>query len=1014
MKKFLSIATAIMLSTTNAWGVSSRVITADVIKNTNGGAALNVPAVGVNIISDTATQTLTGKTISGSANTFSNIPAAAVSSGIFAIANGGTGQSSANAAFNALAPSQATHAGQYLSSDGTNTSWAPITGVSFPLFASNGSLGAPVYSFSADSTLGVYYFGTGAIGYSGKARFSDFVYSPNQKGYYGRDLANSADVHLISTDGNDRVNIGQSNKDLIAEGVSITFNNLDNSTDFNMSSNSNQFTFANRGNGSSGTKLLLFAGNNSQAITVKVPTSLSANWSLTLPPDAGTNGQVLTTNGSGVSTWTTVSGGSGANTALSNLITTDINQNFIFNTGGAAVIQTKNTAGVSQNLSVITGAPTVANVNSGDLNLGSGNVTGTGIPGAINITAGTMATAADTSINHLSRTVRFYGYSADQGLERMLLGVAGGLGSDSGYRIETSAASGGNVSQSMDFGTGDATAGTSSGGINIYSGPAATSSGAISIYSGTPASTGTSGGVFIYTSPAISTGSSGGVALDTGIVQDGTGGNITLSTHAPGGTGSRGDVEISSDQLVVKDNDAVVAPPLLLYNLGNTAYTGLKSVATSSVIYSLPPDDGTAGQFLQTDGSANLSWTTSAVTFPLLGPDGSAGAPTISFASDPDTGIWRGSSGTMIFTGNGSNVFAVAPNFIGPTGGGIVNGNHGSPWASTSANILDATNTGQVRIFNLANTQSVGFTVDAVLASSTLYQLPSTDGTSGQVLSTDGAGILSWAPAATPSYPLLGPDGSASTPTISFSSESNTGFYHPTSGDIAFSVAGTASYHFKAAEITPDIDGGANLGSSSKRFSTIWSDTFKGGGPITLNPGGTGNISIGDNQLNNMTHMAMSNIAGGTHNVHTPNTADNSVPSDSIQIYTGDNTGGNNSGDLSFLIGSVTGGGVRGHFLFDGHMHTTGAAPGVSACGTSPSIAGNDVNGRVTVGTGGVATSCTVTFVQAWATAPICTIGDESTSLLVTPAPTTTALVITAATPFGASDKLSYHCEGYQ
>jgi hypothetical protein len=44
--------------------------------------------------------------------------------GTVAIANGGTGQTTANAAFNALAPSQTGNNGKYLTTDGTNTSWA--------------------------------------------------------------------------------------------------------------------------------------------------------------------------------------------------------------------------------------------------------------------------------------------------------------------------------------------------------------------------------------------------------------------------------------------------------------------------------------------------------------------------------------------------------------------------------------------------------------------------------------------------------------------------------------------------------------------------------------------------------------------------------------------------------------------------------------------------------------------------------------------------------------------------
>ena len=66
-------------------------------------------------------------------------------SATLAIASGGTGQTTANAAFNALAPSQTSASGKYLKSDGTNTSWdaldistADITGT---LPVANGGTG---------------------------------------------------------------------------------------------------------------------------------------------------------------------------------------------------------------------------------------------------------------------------------------------------------------------------------------------------------------------------------------------------------------------------------------------------------------------------------------------------------------------------------------------------------------------------------------------------------------------------------------------------------------------------------------------------------------------------------------------------------------------------------------------------------------------------------------------------------------------------------------------------------
>lgn len=48
--------------------------------------------------------------------------------GTVGIAAGGTGQTTANDAFNALVPSQATHNGQFLTTDGTNTSWGTVAG----------------------------------------------------------------------------------------------------------------------------------------------------------------------------------------------------------------------------------------------------------------------------------------------------------------------------------------------------------------------------------------------------------------------------------------------------------------------------------------------------------------------------------------------------------------------------------------------------------------------------------------------------------------------------------------------------------------------------------------------------------------------------------------------------------------------------------------------------------------------------------------------------------------------
>jgi hypothetical protein len=54
---------------------------------------------------------------------------------------------------------------------------------------------------------------------------------------------------------------------------------------------------------------------------------------------------------------------------------------------------------------------------------------------------------------------------------------------------------------------------------------------------------------------------------------------------------------------------------------------------------------------------------------------------------------------------------------------------------------------GQIRLYEVTTngTNYIGFQAPDILASNLLFELPATDGTAGQCLTTDGAGILSWA-----------------------------------------------------------------------------------------------------------------------------------------------------------------------------------------------------------------------------------------------------------------------------
>ena len=128
---------------------------------TNSATRLGIGTNGYVLTSNGTTATWsasTGGVTSFSAGTTGLTPnttttGAVTLAGTLALANGGTGQTTANAAFNALAPSQTTNSGKYLTTDGTNTSWATV--VSGASLSNDTSTSTNLYPLFANATSGV-------------------------------------------------------------------------------------------------------------------------------------------------------------------------------------------------------------------------------------------------------------------------------------------------------------------------------------------------------------------------------------------------------------------------------------------------------------------------------------------------------------------------------------------------------------------------------------------------------------------------------------------------------------------------------------------------------------------------------------------------------------------------------------------------------------------------------------------------------------------------------------------
>ena len=219
------------------------------------------------------------------------------------------------------------------------------------------------------------------------------------------------------------------------------------------------------------------------------------------------------------------------------------------------------------------------------------------------------------------------------------------------------------------------------------------------------------------------------------------------------------------------------------------------------------------------------------------------------------------------------------------------------------------------------------------------------------------------------------------------------------------------------------------VGYTAGRNHTTTSDSACVGEGACFSNGASGSC-VGINCLYNATggqnsaigYFSLTNISTGASNmgVGTNSGATVTTGSDNTFIgYAADGSAAARSGsialgraasataDKQMAIGSATYPIESAYF--------TGTAPSLSSCGTTPSITGNDMAGKVTIGTnGGGVTSCTVSFAVTWATnAPACVISGDNTLVTYIATTSTTAMTITSSLDM-QSDVISYQCLGYK
>ena len=247
----------------------------------------------------------------------------------------------------------------------------------------------------------------------------------------------------------------------------------------------------------------------------------------------------------------------------------------------------------------------------------------------------------------------------------------------------------------------------------------------------------------------------GNVNLGTDTIKVGTSGeNITVTTNGTGDMTLSTNSGTNSGTIVIADganNDITLTPN----GTGDVIIDGLK----------YPQADGSADQVLKTDGSGQLSFTTISSTA-ITDADGDTKIQ-VEESSDEDTirfdiagteqivladGVLKPTTDNDIDLGTSSLEFKDAffdgtvktdalTVDVGSTLTGAVDANSTLNVSGTLS--LDGS-ANELRFYEGAN--YVGFEAPA-LSADQIWVLPTADGSSGQMLKTDGSGTLSWATA---------------------------------------------------------------------------------------------------------------------------------------------------------------------------------------------------------------------------------------------------------------------------
>lgn len=237
------------------------------------------------------------------------------------------------------------------------------------------------------------------------------------------------------------------------------------------------------------------------------------------------------------------------------------------------------------------------------------------------------------------------------------------------------------------------------------------------------------------------------------------------------------------DELFIGNNSSTGGTLKLNEGTSNgTHFVGLKAgnSLAANVTFTLPTADGSSGQFIQTNGSGALTFADGSVA----ADDITAGDAAVSLtttagnitvdAQGNDTDIiFKGTDGTVdttFLTIDGSDAGTLIANHdleLGTDGSIIKFGTDNeitlTHVADTGLLLEDSGGTPTLQLHDANESVSSDGTNLLLTSGGTAFTFPNSDGTNGQILTTNGSGTLSFASAASSSFTLAADSGSNDT-----------------------------------------------------------------------------------------------------------------------------------------------------------------------------------------------------------------------------------------------------------